>query len=55
MYLANLRLYDFRNFPELDVILKNGINVFFGDNAQGKNQYFGGHLFSGNIKACQGI
>lgn len=36
MYLANLRLYDFRNFPELDVAFKNGINVFHGDNAQGK-------------------
>ena len=36
MDLSNLRLYDFRNFAEFDVTFKKGINVFYGDNAQGK-------------------
>ena len=36
MDLFNLRLYDFRNFSEIDVNFKKGINVFYGDNAQGK-------------------
>ncbi|MDD4569540.1 MAG: DNA replication/repair protein RecF [Tepidanaerobacteraceae bacterium] len=36
MDLFNLRLYDFRNFSEIDVQFKKGINIFYGDNAQGK-------------------
>ena len=37
MYLANLRLYDFRNFTELDAVFENGINVLYGDNSKGKS------------------
>jgi len=53
MYLANLRLYDFRNFPELDVILKNGINVFFGDNAQGKTNILEAIYFLATLKPAR--
>ncbi|HHX22736.1 MAG TPA: DNA replication/repair protein RecF [Thermoanaerobacterales bacterium] len=36
MDLQNLRLYDFRNFSETDANFEKGINIFYGDNAQGK-------------------
>jgi len=36
MHLAKLRLYDFRNFKEIDISFSPGINVIFGENAQGK-------------------
>ena len=32
-----LRLYNFRNYPSLDLELSPGLNVFVGDNAQGKS------------------
>jgi len=53
MYLANLRLYDFRNFPELDVIFKNGINVFYGDNAQGKTNLLESIYFLTTLKPAR--
>lgn len=36
MYIKNLQLKDFRNYEELNIELNNGVNVFIGDNAQGK-------------------
>lgn len=36
MYIDSLRLSQFRNYESLDLTLSPGINVFFGDNAQGK-------------------
>jgi DNA replication and repair protein RecF len=34
--LAHLRLFNFRNYAELDLQLGPGLNVFVGENAQGK-------------------
>ncbi|MGD1052696.1 MAG: DNA replication/repair protein RecF [Candidatus Dormibacteria bacterium] len=34
--LTHLRLYNFRNYPELNLPLGPGLNVFAGENAQGK-------------------
>ena len=34
--LTHLRLYNFRNYAELDLPLGPGLNVFVGENAQGK-------------------
>ncbi|NLZ54140.1 MAG: DNA replication/repair protein RecF [Thermoanaerobacteraceae bacterium] len=53
MYLANLRLYDFRNFAELDVALKEGINVFHGDNAQGKTNILEAIFFLSTLKPAR--
>ncbi|MGT2800272.1 DNA replication/repair protein RecF [Streptococcus marmotae] len=36
MWLESLRLQHFRNYQELDIRFHNGLNVFLGQNAQGK-------------------
>ena len=36
MYIKQLSLRDFRSYEQLDITLDNGINIFCGDNAQGK-------------------
>lgn len=36
MYIKNLKLNGFRNLENLDLELSSGVNIFFGDNAQGK-------------------
>lgn len=37
MYLRELRLRHFRNYTELDLPLGEGLNIFVGENAQGKS------------------
>ena len=36
MYLSKLKLENFRNYENQELNLINGINLFLGDNAQGK-------------------
>ncbi len=36
MYIKELSLKDFRSYEELNIALDHGINIFHGDNAQGK-------------------
>ena len=36
MFLANVSLFDFRNYAELDLGLERSATIFFGGNAQGK-------------------
>ena len=36
MRLTRLQLFDYRNFPRLDVELRSNVALFIGDNAQGK-------------------
>ena len=36
MYLEELQLRNFRNYDSLKIKLKNHINIFYGNNAQGK-------------------
>jgi len=36
MIIKNIKLKNFRNYDELDLSLDSGINIFYGDNAQGK-------------------
>jgi len=36
VFLANVSLFDFRNYPELDLALERSATVLFGGNAQGK-------------------
>ena len=36
MYIKNLKLNNFRNYENQEIELQNGINLFFGNNAQGK-------------------
>lgn len=36
MYIKNIKLKNFRNYKNQEINLENKINIFFGDNAQGK-------------------
>ncbi len=36
MYLKNLKIQNFRNYSNQEIEFENGINIFYGDNAQGK-------------------
>ncbi len=36
MYIKNIKLLNFRNYEEQEISLNPNINVFYGDNAQGK-------------------
>jgi len=36
MYIKKLKLHDFRNYKSLNVTLTKGINIIYGENAQGK-------------------
>ena len=36
MYIKKINLKNFRNYEEQEIILTKGINIFYGDNAQGK-------------------
>ena len=36
MYINKINLSNFRNYKEQEIILEKGINIFYGDNAQGK-------------------
>ena len=36
MYLKKINLTNFRNYENQEILLNKGINIFYGDNAQGK-------------------
>ena len=36
MIIESLELKDYRNYENLDIKLSSGVNIFYGDNAQGK-------------------
>ena len=36
MYINEIKLKKFRNYNNQEIKLKNGINLFYGNNAQGK-------------------
>ena len=36
MIIESLELKDYRNYESLNVKLSSGVNIFYGDNAQGK-------------------
>ena len=36
MYVEKIKLFNFRNYFEQEIILNKNINIFYGDNAQGK-------------------
>lgn len=39
MWVRSLRLTDYRNFTSLETTLLHGINIIYGDNAQGKTNF----------------
>ena len=36
MLISDIELTNFRNYKKVKIKLNNGINIFYGDNAQGK-------------------
>ena len=36
MYIKKISLNNFRNYSNQEILLEDGINIFYGDNAQGK-------------------
>ena len=36
MYLKKIKLHNFRNYSSLQLTLTKGINIIYGNNAQGK-------------------
>lgn len=36
MIIESLELKDYRNYESLNIQLSSGVNIFYGDNAQGK-------------------
>lgn len=51
MYVKYLMLKDYRNYSELNIELVNGINVFIGDNAQGKTNILESIYYCGFAKS----
>ncbi|MDI3480862.1 MAG: replication and repair protein RecF [Tepidanaerobacteraceae bacterium] len=55
MFLSSLRLVDFRNFKELEVSFSKGINIFYGDNAQGKTNLLESIFFLSNLRSEKAV
>lgn len=51
MYIKNLQLINFRNYNELNISLNSGVNVFIGDNAQGKTNVLEAIYYSSIAKS----
>jgi DNA replication and repair protein RecF len=50
LHLEKIRLFNFRNFKELEADFSKGLNIFFGDNAQGKTNLLEAIYFLCNLK-----
>lgn len=47
MYVKSIRINNFRNFSQQELDVFNGINILFGDNAQGKTNFLEALYLSG--------
>ena len=54
MYIKSLELRDFRNYKELHLPISDGINIFYGDNAQGKTNILEAVYIGGTTKSHKG-
>lgn len=54
MYIKNLELKDYRNYNDLSMEFHNGINILYGDNAQGKTNILEAIYISGTTKSHKG-
>ena len=54
MYIRSLDLKNFRNYENLSLSLNKGINIFFGDNAQGKTNIIESIYIAGKTKSHRG-
>ncbi|MBC8060110.1 MAG: AAA family ATPase, partial [Clostridiaceae bacterium] len=51
MYINELHFINFRNYERLDLNLCNGLNIFTGDNAQGKTNVLEGIYYCSLAKS----
>ncbi|WP_127837495.1 DNA replication/repair protein RecF [Clostridium prolinivorans] len=51
MYIKNLQLLNFRNYEEINIEFNNGVNIFIGDNAQGKTNILESIYYSSLAKS----
>lgn len=54
MYITSLELSNFRNYQQLHLKFEDGINLFYGDNAQGKTNILESVFVCGTTKSHKG-
>lgn len=54
MYVKSLKLKNFRNYEYADVKFSKGINIFYGDNAQGKTNLIEAIMVAATTKSLRG-
>lgn len=54
MFVKSLKLCDFRNYTELDIKFSKGVNILYGDNAQGKTNILEAIYLGGTTKSHKG-
>lgn len=54
MYVESIELYQYRNYDSLKLEFSPGVNIFYGDNAQGKTNLLEAVYVSGTSKSHKG-
>ena len=54
MLIESIRLKDFRNYENLELSFSDGINIFYGDNAQGKTNLLEAIFLAATTKSQRG-
>lgn len=54
MYIKSLELQDYRNYKQLNITFDSGINILYGDNAQGKTNILEAIFLSATTKSHRG-
>ena len=54
MIIKSLELMDFRNYEALNIQFGSGINILYGDNAQGKTNILEAIFLSATTKSHRG-
>lgn len=54
MYVKNIKLSNFRNYSDLYIDFDDGINIIYGDNAQGKTNILEAIYVCGTTKSHRG-
>ena len=45
MHIKKIKIENFRNYETQEIKFNENVNVFYGDNASRKDQYFRGSVF----------
>ena len=54
MFIESIQLNNYRNYDSADVTFSPGVNIFFGDNAQGKTNLLEAVYLSGTSRSHRG-